>query len=222
VADEDHRDPGRLQLPDHLEQGGHLGLVQRRGRLVHHHQLGVEGDGPGDRHHLLEGDVELAQRPGHVHPDPEALQQLVGLGVHAPAVEQAEAARLAAEEDVLGHGPERHQVDLLVDGADPARLGLLGRVEVDRLGVKGDGAGVAAVGTGQDLDQGRLAGAVLAHDGVDLAPPHHQRGLLQGADPGEGLADPLHAQEGLGGGHGLSRRRRCSPWRWTRRRTGRG
>ena len=70
------------------------------------------------------------------------------------------------------------------------------------LAVEGDGAGVAPVGAGQDLDQGRLAGAVLAHDGVDLTPAHRQRGLLQGADPGEGLADPLHLEEGGGAGHG--------------------
>ena len=66
VADEDHRHALALELADHVEQDRDLVLVERAGRLVHDHQLGLERDRAGDRHHLLDGGVEAHQRPAHV------------------------------------------------------------------------------------------------------------------------------------------------------------
>ena len=52
------------------------------------------------------------------------------------------------------------------------------------------------VDAGQDLHQGRLAGPVLAADGVDLASLDGDRHVLQGLDAGERLGDGLHLQNG--------------------------
>ena len=98
-------------------------------------------------------------------------EQLAGAPAHrrASAI-GAEPAGLAAEEDVLGHGEVRAEVDLLVDGADPGGLRpAAGRRSDTLLAVERDRARVDAVDAGQHLDQGRLAGAVLAHQGVHLA-----------------------------------------------------
>ena len=84
-------------------------------------------------------------------------------------IEQPETPMLAAEKNVLGDRAERHQVDLLVDRADAAALGRLGRSKFDRLAGERDRAGIAAVGARQHLDQRRLAGAVLADQRHDLA-----------------------------------------------------
>ena len=92
--------------------------------------------------------------------------------VHRPPVEEAEAARLAAEKNVLGDGAVRHQVDLLVDGADAGALGGMRRPEVDRLPIEDHLAAVAPVRPGQDADEGALAGAVLADKGVNLPSPN--------------------------------------------------
>ena len=57
--------------------------------------------------------------------------------------------------------------------------------------------GVHGVDAGEDLDQGRLAGAVLAHQGVDFAGVHPEVDPVQGEDAGELLADTAHPHHGL-------------------------
>ena len=66
VGDEHDRHALVAQPADHVQQDRHLVLRQRRRRLVHDHQLGVEREGPGDRGHLLGGDRVLDQRAGDV------------------------------------------------------------------------------------------------------------------------------------------------------------
>ena len=95
-----------------------------------------------------------------------------GLGVHGGAVDAAAGAQwLAAHEDVLGDREVREERRLLVDHRDAGGLGLRGRAEVDVVALEPEGAGVAAVHAGHDLDQRRLAGAVLADQRVDGAGP---------------------------------------------------
>ena len=83
--------------------------------------------------------------------------------------DQPEPARLAAERQVLGHRHRRDEIDFLIDRADAERPRLAGRADLDRVAVEADLALVAAQGAGHDLDQRRLAGAVLAHQRVDFA-----------------------------------------------------
>ena len=65
VRDEQHRDALVPDLADHRHQFGDLLDVQRRGGLVQHQHLGVDVDGPADRHQLLDGDgMRAEQRPG--------------------------------------------------------------------------------------------------------------------------------------------------------------
>ena len=45
---------------------------------------------------------------------------------------------------------------------------------------------------GQGFDQGRLAGAVLAHDAMDLAGQHGEINSLEGLDGSESLREPRH------------------------------
>ena len=134
------------------------------------------------------------------------LQQLGRLGVHPPPVDQAEAPGFAAEEDVLGDRAERHEVDLLVDGADAAALRFLRRGEIDRPTGEQDRTAVAAVGAGQHLDQGRLAGAVLADQRHDFARRDFERSWRQRLHALEALVDVAHGEERSG--HATSR-----PWR---------
>ena len=133
----------------------------------------------------------------------------------ARPVEQAEAALLAAEEDVLGHRAVGHQVDLLVDRADAGRLRLLRRGELDGLAVEQDLAGILPVIAGQDLDQGRLAGAVLADQRMNLARLDLERGRAQRRDAGEALVDAVHGEKRRHGRSGYlfaaERERRCPP-----------
>jgi hypothetical protein len=184
-----------LELADHAEQHLDLALVEGGGRLVHDHELGVEADGAGDGHHLLHGGGIGHERAAHVDVDLEAGEKRAGLHMHGRPVEQAEAALLPAEADVLGDRAVGHQVDFLVDGADAGSLRLLRRGEGRGPAVEDDLARILGVVAGQDLDQGRLAGAVLADEGVNLALFHHELRGAQGRDAGKALVDPVHAEE---------------------------
>jgi hypothetical protein len=115
--------------------------------------------------------------------------------VHRTPVEQAIAALFPAEADVLGDAAQRHQVDLLVDGTDAARLRALRRAHFEWPALEQDFAGVAAVVAGQDLDQGGFTGAILADQGMDFAGLHLERGLDQRRNAGEALVDAPHREQ---------------------------
>ena len=86
-------------------------------------------------------------------------------------VDDAEPGRLVAEEHVLGDRQERHERQFLVDDDDPEVLGLGDVAERHRLALVEDVArvGPVRVDTRQHFHQRRLAGTVLAADGMDLA-----------------------------------------------------
>ena len=119
------------------------------------------------------------------------------LPVEPPIVEQEArpAARLAAQEDVLGDRQVRRQVQLLVDHAD-AEVQRRSRVgDLDRLALEPDLAGVGLVDAGQDLHQRGLAGAVLADQGVDFSGTELEASVGKRMDAGEVLGDPGHLDQ---------------------------
>ena len=98
---------------------------QRRGRLVHLDDPGVEADRLGDLHDLLLGHRQAADPlTGADAGDAEAGEQLLGVALHRRGVDGAAAAGLAAEVDVLGDRALRQQVELLEDRRDAGVLGL--------------------------------------------------------------------------------------------------
>ena len=91
-------------------------------------------------------------------------------GPHPVEVHEAQAVRrLASQEQVAGHAELRHQVDLLVDGADASQLGVARAGETGRCAQEPQLARVGLVDAGHALDERRLARAVLADEGVHLA-----------------------------------------------------
>src|SRR5690606_40433060 len=73
---------------------------------------------------------------------------------------------------VLRHRRVRAEVDLLVDGADALALRLERAGRGDRAPVQFHGAGVGALDPGEQLDQRRLAGAVLDRKSTRLNSSH--------------------------------------------------
>src|SRR5262249_29573028 len=133
-----------------------------------------------------------------------------GIDVGADALEERSRARaqprpvddapgpaaIDGKRDVLRDTEVREERGLLIDrrDAEPARdvrihSGARPLEDLDRPGVRRDGAG-------DDLDRRRLAGAVLADEGVHLAGPEIERHLVEGADAAEGFDEPLEAKEG--------------------------
>ena len=110
-----------------------------------------------------------------------------GLACHRAPADEAEPARLVAEEHVLRHRQVVDQVEFLVDGGDAGLHRGLRVGEADRLAEPLDLPGVGLVRAGEHLDQRGLAGAVLAEQAVHLAGPHLQLHAVERAYAGEGL-----------------------------------
>ena len=186
----DDRDARLRELSHDLEQGLAFRRRERGGRLVHDQDPRVERQRLGDLDQLLLADPELRDATLRVDLDAEPLQQCAR-GLHdAPVVDEGpEDQRLAAKEDVLGRGQFGNQVEFLVDDRDAGALGVLNAGEANRRALDPDLAVIVDVHAGEDLHQGRLAGAVLAHEGVDLAAPQVEVDVAQSRHAGEGFGD---------------------------------
>ena len=174
-----------------------LGLArgQGRGRLVQHQDLRLGVQRARDLDQLLLGDRQLADDGLGLERRPQPLQHRPAAGGHGLAVDQAAAVDLVAQMDVLGHGQVRRQAQLLVDDGDAGALGRDRVGDLDRLAVDQDlAAGIGVVGAREDLHQGRLAGAVLAHQRLDLAAPGLELYAVQRLHAREGLADLAHLE----------------------------
>ena len=104
--------------------------------------------------------------------------------------------RLLAEEDVLGDGQHRDEHEVLVDHADAAGDRVGGSGDLDRLAVEQDLALVRRRQPVEDVHQRRLAGAVLAEQGVDLARPDVEVDVVVGDDARIALGDAAHLERG--------------------------
>ena len=120
------------------------------------------------------------------------------LAPHPPAVDAAEALqRLRADEDVLGDAQVGEERRLLEDDRDPGGLRLLGVVEDRLLAVEQEAAGVGPVHAREDLDERRLAGAVLADEAVHLAGEQLDVAVLERVHGAEALLRVLEGEDGV-------------------------
>ena len=192
MGDEHHRDAAALEVAHDAEQQLGLVRVEARGRLVEHQDARVVLERPGDGDELLHGHRIGAERPLDVDVDVEPHQPLARALARLAPGDQPEPSRLAAERQVLGHRHGRDEVDFLVDRADPERPGFARPANRDRPAVEPDLALVAAERAGHDLDQGRLARAVLSEQRMHLAGLDPKIDPLQGAHAGKRLRDSQH------------------------------
>ena len=191
--------PSALKAPDDLEQIFDLAPGEGCGRLVHDHDPGVDRKRARDADHVLLGDAQgLEQRAG-IELDLELDQDLAGATVHRRPIDQTQGApRLVADEDVLGDAELIEHHRLLVDRGDAGGERRLRRDHRERAAVELQAAGVGLIDAGQDLDQGRLAGAVLADQGRDLARVELEAHAVQRLHARERLADAGKLEDRLG------------------------
>ncbi len=97
--------------------------------------------------------------------------------------------------DVVGDREVGNERQLLEDADDAGAVGGGGRVEGDLRAVEHDAPGVGPDDAGQNLDQRRLAGAVLAEDRVNPPGGDGEISLLQRAHAAVALRHALHAQD---------------------------
>ncbi len=150
---EQHRRPTVTQAADDPEQLGHLVGVQAGCRFVEDQHLSGNRGGPGDCDQLLDRDRMGAKNRPRIDVEFEIRQQLAGPTAQRAVVDAPEPAWLTAQQDVLGDGEVRAQVDLLVHRADAGLLRLAWPAEAADHAVDRDAAAVDVVHTGQCLDQ---------------------------------------------------------------------
>ena len=124
----------------------------------------------------------------------EAGEQLAGAAVRGGRVQHAGGGVLVAEVDVLGDGEAVDDVELLVHGRDAHAERGDGGGDGGRLALPDDLAAVGLVRAGEDLDERRLARAVLPEDAVHLAGDDVEVDAAQGDDTRERLGDARHRQ----------------------------
>ena len=93
-------------------------------------------------------------------------------------------------------GQRRDQREILVDGVDPERACVVDRPEGRLLAVDEDPARVGPVEAAQDLDERRLAGAVVADQAEALALAEAERDVDEGRDGAEPLREVLDPDRG--------------------------
>ena len=155
---------------------------------------------PHDLEHLLVRDREVACAGTGGDVDPEACAELPEAPFHRAALDHGASPHGAAEKDVRGRGHVRDDRELLVDGGDAGALLGARVVLLDRFAENLDAAAICGIGAGEDLDQRRLAGAVLADEAMDLALVEHEVDVLQRLDARKRLRDPLDADGVKSGG----------------------
>jgi hypothetical protein len=141
---------------------------QGRGGLVHDEHADVQRDGLGDLDRLPGGDRQAAGGHARIDVHAEARQDVRRLVAHTPPVHHP-AQVAVADEDVPGDAEVGEDQRFLEDRGDAPGLGVGGAAQPHALAVDEDLTAVGRVHAGHDLDQRRLAGAVLADEGVHIA-----------------------------------------------------
>ena len=153
-----------------------LADTQCGGGLIHDDHPGGPGGHAGHRDglplpagqglDLLADGLDADAQVGHLSGGPLAHRLLVQLAKDGSA--EAAAALLAAQVQVLGDVQCGSHTELLVDGLDAGPAGVQRAVERDLVVVQEQRARVRDDGPRQGLDEGGLAGPVVADDGQDL------------------------------------------------------
>ena len=181
------------------EQHLHLVRQQRGGGFVEDDHLGIGGDGLGDRDHRDFIGAQRGNERGRIDIfQADAFEQLGGSASDCrPVDEHTQAARQGfAQQQVLLHGQRRHEIAVLMHHRDAGGLRFVRIVEAHRLAADLDLATVGRIDPGDDLDEGGLAGAVLAQQGVDLAAMQIEAHGIERPLPREILGDVAHRQQG--------------------------
>ena len=196
VRDVDDRDAGPGELLDDLEQPLASRPAKRGGRLVHDEDARRQRQRLGDLDQLLLADPQARRCAPRGRGRCRAGQQLARRRDRSlRSTIRPARQRLAAEKDVRRDAQLRDEVELLVDDGDARRLGVAHACEADRLAGDPDLAVIGRVDAGEDLHQRRLAGAVLAHQSVDLAAAQVEIHPAQGRHAGEALGDARRLEE---------------------------
>src|SRR3712207_1089169 len=201
MGDEDH--PFTL-LPGAVDVAqDHRRLLHPQGArgLVEDQDLRPEVHGASYGYRLPLAARERGDRLGGVaKADTDLVELLASYAVgllHVEALERSYARRgFAPDEEVARDAHQRDHRQVLEDRGYPALYGVARRVEEDLLAFQRHGALGGLVDPGEDLDQGGLAGPVIAEQARDLPGLDVHGDVFESDDVPEVLRDASRFHEG--------------------------
>src|SRR5688572_1468908 len=123
--------------------------------------------------------------------------ECLGCGsVGCAPVDTERSTDLVPQHEVLTNVEVGAEVDLLVHRGDPCTLRISGVPKLAVLTQHRDLAAVDAIHAGECLDQRRLPGTVLAHEGVHFTGEQPEVDFIKCLHPGKGDRDPGHLDHG--------------------------
>ena len=102
---------------------------------------------------------------------------------------------LALEKNILCDGERRYETEFLKYHRNAEMFGNRGRINIDCFAFKQDGAGVLRINASQYLHERRLAGAISAHERMNLALTQVEISFLQYRNTVEAFFDGAHLQK---------------------------
>jgi hypothetical protein len=178
LLDEQDRRPLTVDRADRVEDLLDQHGRQSHRRLVQQEQPGTPHEGAADGQHLL---LTARQRAGHLG---DALLQAREQREHPLQVlgDAAVAPEECAHHEILADAEAIEDPAALGHVADTATDDVVGRGAGEHAILEVDRALAGDQQSGDRLERGGLAGAVVAEQRDDLAAAHLQRDPLQGAD----------------------------------------
>ena len=167
--------PSARRAAQPVEQQLDLPAGDHGGRLVEDQQLGLVDQRLGDLDHLLVGDRQVPKPAicGSMSTPSLRSRSRCVAGACAYGRQGRSGCAARGREDVLGHRQMRKQHEFLIDDVDAGALGVGGRSPTERACLRSRSRRHRAGSTpAMILMSGRLAGAVLADERMDLARPH--------------------------------------------------
>ena len=152
---------------------------------------GIIVNGVHDLDDLLFRDGQRRDLRVDVDVHAEIFNDLPRAAAHALPVNQTVFQLDVAKEHIFRNAQRLGQLDFLMDNADAGTACLDGAVKAAGLAVQNDFALIRLVDTGQNLNQGGLACAVLADQTVDGAALNVDGDVIQRLDAGELFCDIL-------------------------------
>ena len=192
MRDEDHGHAIRLEPGDDVAEPVDVTAGERRGRLVEEKNARLAIDRPGDLDLLLDREVEVANLVVEVDIEAECVEMSAkrDFGGALPDHRRRPNRRIR-EEHVVENGQIADQRHLLERGLDAKRVrGARGAEAAEAAG----NLEVAPIGldqTGEQLDDRRFAGAVLAEEGVNGTRRDTKRDIIDRNRGAERFAQPL-------------------------------